>query len=212
MLSHSRTQGVRDRGMLPPPMIAEDGQLVAGFYEVVQFGPKRIGFAVVDANDQLRDDSLPAVARDDEASVARLRNSVKQYLSRGSWRAMATPDRAGFDSGRDSLHWKNLNLSVTVTEEGNLWFSQTDTQAVLGVTPFASTLIERRGCPVQLTYHNVVFNDVAGFDPATRLAFVAFDVVEGNTDSAGFEPFKCDPSALVHVVRVDLPKGAGDGR
>jgi hypothetical protein len=191
---------------LPPPMISVDGQSVAGFYQVVQFGQKRIGFAVIDVADQLRPASLPAVPQVDAAAVARLRAAAQDYLSRGNWRAMATPDRAGFDSGRDSLHWKNLNLSVTVSEEGNLWFSQTDTGTVLGVTPFASTLIQKRHCSFNMLHHNLVFNDIAGFDSETRLAFVAFDVVEGDSSRAGFEPFRCDPSALVHILRVDLPK------
>jgi hypothetical protein len=211
MDSHNQIQGnARDQGSLPPPMITEDGQLVAGFYQMVQCNPKRIGFAVIDAADQLRDDSLPSVPESEGVEVARLRTAANDYLSKGSWRAMATPDRAGFNAGRDSLHWKELNLSLTVTEEGNLWFSQTDTDAVLGVTPFASTLIEKRGCPVNLMYHNLVFNDVAGFDSETRLAFVGFDVVEGNTDSAGFKPFNCDPSVLVHVLRVSPLRRPGD--
>jgi hypothetical protein len=135
-----------------------------------------------------------------------LRPPPSKFLSRGAWRAMAKPDRAGFNAGQDSLHWKGLDLSVTVSQEGNLWFSQTSTDAVLGVTPFASTLIEKRGCTVNMFYHNLVFNDVAGFDPETRLAFLAFDVVEGGQDRQGFEPFGCDPSVLVHVVRVGPPK------
>ncbi len=184
------------------PMISADGQAVAGFYEIDQTEPKRIGFAVIDASDRLRPESLPAVPRDDAAAVAGMRAAATAYLARGRWRPMATPDRAGFADGRDALHWKALNLSVTVSEEGNLWFSRTDSGDVLGVTPFASTLVEQRGCAFNMLYHNLVFNDVAGFDPETRLAFVAFDVVEGNRDSVHFAPFRCDPSALVHVLRV----------
>ena len=189
---------------LAPPMVSEDGRVVAGFYEVEQSGAKRIGFAVIDTADHLRPESLPAVPAGNDA-VARLRAAASDYLRVGKWRSMAAPDRARFRSGRDSFLWKDLNLSVTVSEEGNLWFSQTDSGRVLGVTPFASTLIEKRGCAFNLLYHNLVFNDVAGFDPETRLAFLAFDVVEGNKDATGFAPFKCDPSVLVHVVRVAKP-------
>ena len=157
----------RKEEALPPAMVAGDGQLVAGFYSIVQYKPKRTGFAVVDSADWLHPDSLPAVSLDDPAAVGRLRAAAREFLSRGS---------------------------------------QTSTGGVLGVTPFASTLIEKRGCAVSTFYHNLVFNDVAGLDLETRLAFLVFDVVEGGQDRQGFEPFGCDPSALVHVVRVDAPK------
>jgi hypothetical protein len=210
MLDHKKdVTDSKEMDSLPPPMITADGQSVAGFYEVVQFGKKRIGFAVIDAADRLLSDSLPAVPQADRTAVAKLRAKAKDFISKGTWRAMITPDRAGFDSGRDSLHWENLNLSVTVSEEGNLWFSQTDSDAILGVTKFASTLIEERGCSFNMIYHNLVFNNMAGFDPETRFAFVAFDVIEGNTDSAAFKPFSCDPSVLVHIIRVDLPNPQG---
>ena len=190
---------------LAPPKVSEDGRLVAGFYEVEQSGPKRIGFAVIDSADHLRPESLPAVPVGDDAAVARLREAARTYLSGGKWRSMAAPDRAHFQSGRDAFLWNDLGLSVTVSEEGSLWFSQTGSGRVLGDTPSASSLIEKRGCAFRLLYHNLLFNDVAGFDPQTRLAFLAFDVVEGNRDATGFAPFKCDPSVLVHVVRVERP-------
>jgi hypothetical protein len=207
MLPQTKVQGQKnDQDILPPPMISGDGQLVAGFYKIVQFGPKRVGFAVVDAADQVHHESLQSVPMNDKVGIARLKAAAEAYLSKGEWRAMATPDLAGFDSGLDSLHWKNLNLSVTVSGEGSLWFSQTDKGTVLGATPLASRLIEKRGCEVNMLYHKLVFNDIAGFDPKTRLAFIAFDVVEGHTDSAEFRPFRCDPSALMHVIQVDPPK------
>lgn len=197
---------VKDPYSLPPPMISEDGQLIAGFYQLVQIGPKRVGFAVIDAADQLRPESLLPVPEQDQRMVDRLRDSAKAYLSTGRWREMVIPDWTSFDAGRDSLQWKDLNLTVTVSEEGNLWFSHSNTGKILGVTPFASRLIENRGCSVHMMYHNIVLSNVAGFDPQTGLAFLAFDIVEGGQDSPYFVPFKCNPSALVHIVRVDWVK------
>jgi hypothetical protein len=189
---------------LPPPMIRDNGQAVAGFYRLVQLEPKRIGFAVIDAADRLQSETIAPVPQDDKVSVARLREEAKNFLAKGRWREMQTPDWADFDGNRDSLYWKPLNLAVTVTHEGNLWFSHADSGKVLGNTPFVWNLLEARGCSVHMMYHNLVFNDIAGFDPKTRLAFLAFDVVAGDRESPYFAPFKCHPTALVHVVKVDL--------
>jgi hypothetical protein len=190
---------------LPSPVISSDGRVVAGFYQLVQSGPRRLGFAVIEAEDQLQPESLPTVPEDDEQAVANLQAAAKLYLSGGQWRSMKGPDWSSFDSGRDSLRWNDANLTVTVSEEGNLWFSHTDSGNVIGITPFASKLIENRGCPVHMMYHNIVFSELAGFDPATRLTFLPFDIIEGDRDSPYFVPFRCDPSSLVHVVRMEPP-------
>ena len=208
-----KNNGSGDRPLtskLPNPFVNENRTLVAGYYEVSivrasgKEDPYQIGFAVIDSDDKMQPGSLAPVSEDNPSAVEVLLANAKAFLSKGTWRSMLTPGWR-LDGGREYLDWADANLELTrANESGTIWFNERNNgDHVYAQMPGARTLITARGCDYHPDHGISLEKYTSGYDPTTRLAFIVFSIIE--SADVAHEPFTCDPSVLVHVLRVAPP-------